>query len=60
VRRHGRAAETDDDLFAMRRAAWRSQGVVVLRLEDVRDDWIQQALIDEANRLCGRRPGGAR
>jgi hypothetical protein len=44
----------------MRRAAWRQQGVVVLRLEDVRDDRTRQVLINEANRLYGRRPGGAR
>jgi hypothetical protein len=44
----------------MRRAAWRHQGVVVLRPEDVRDGWTRQALINEANRLYGRRPGGAR
>ena len=60
ARSHGRAASTDDDLLAMRRAAWRSQGVVVLRPEDIRDDWTRQALINEANRLYGRRPGGAR
>jgi hypothetical protein len=32
----------------------------VLRPEDVRDDWTRQALINEANRLYGRRPGNAR
>jgi hypothetical protein len=42
----------------MRRAAWRTQGVVVLRPEDIRDDWTRQALINEANRLYGQRPGG--
>jgi hypothetical protein len=55
-----RTAPSDDDLLAMRRAAWRQQGLVVLRPEDVRDDWIRQALVDEANRLYGRRPGGGR
>jgi hypothetical protein len=45
------------ELVAMRRAAWRTQGVVVLRPEDVRDDWMRQALINEANRLYGRRTG---
>jgi hypothetical protein len=55
-----RTAPSDDDLLAMRRAAWRTQGVVVLRPEDIRDDWARQALINEANRLYGRRPGGAR
>jgi hypothetical protein len=53
-----RTAPGDDDLLAMRRAAWRTQGVVVLRPEDVREDWTRQALINEANRLYGRRPGG--
>ena len=53
-----RTTPTDEDLLAMRRAAWRTQGVVVLRPEEVRDDWTRQALINEANRLYGRRPGG--
>jgi hypothetical protein len=55
-----RTALSEDDLLAMRRAAWRTQGVAVLRPDDVRDDWTRQALINEANRLYGRRPGGAR
>ena len=58
ARTHGRAAPTD--LLAMRRAAWRKQGVIMLRPEEVRDDWTRQALINEANRLYGRRPGGGR
>ena len=41
----------------MRRAAWRTQGVVVLRPEEVRDDWTRQALVNEADRLYGRRDG---
>jgi hypothetical protein len=60
ARTRGRAAPTDDDLLAMRRAAWRKQGVIMLRPEEVRDDWTRQALINEANRLYGRRPGGER
>jgi hypothetical protein len=58
--RLGRSAPADEDLLDMRRAAWRHQGVVVLRPEDVRDDWTRQALINEATRLYGRRPGGGR
>jgi hypothetical protein len=53
-----RTAPSDGDLLAMRRAAWRHQGVIMLRPEEVRDDWTRQALINEANRLYGRRPGG--
>ena len=60
ARTQSRAAPTDDDLLAMRRAAWRKQGVIMLRPEEVRDDWTRQALINEANRLYGRRPGGER
>jgi hypothetical protein len=60
ARAQARPASSDDDLLAMRRAAWRAQGVVVLRPEDVRDDWTRQALINEVNRLYGQRPGGAR
>jgi hypothetical protein len=60
ARAQARTALTDEDLLAMRRAAWRSQGVVVLRPEDARDDWTRQALINEANRLYGRRSGGTR
>jgi hypothetical protein len=44
----------------MRRAAWRKQGVIMLRPDDVRDDWIRRALINEAERLYGRRQGGRR
>jgi hypothetical protein len=58
ARAQARSTPSDEDLLAMRRAAWRTQGVVVLRPEDVRDDWTRQALINEANRLYGRRPGG--
>jgi hypothetical protein len=60
ARHQPRTTPSDEDLLAMRRAAWRHQGVVVLRPEDVRDDWARQALINEANRLYGRRPGGGR
>ena len=60
ARAQPRTAPSNEDLLAMRRAAWRSQGVVVLRPDDVRDDWTRQALINEANRLYGRRPEGRR
>ena len=50
-----RQAPTEDELHAMRRAAWRKEGVVVIRLTDVEDEWVRQALINEADRLYGRR-----
>ena len=60
ARSQPRLAPSDEDLLAMRRVAWRHQGVVVLRPEDVRDNWTRQALVNEANRLYGRRWGDGR
>lgn len=57
ARAQARHAADGEDLLAMRQAAWRQQGVVVVRPEDICDDWTRQALINEANRLYGRRPG---
>ncbi len=50
-----RMVPTEDELFAMRRAAWRRQGIVVIRLADVGDEIIRQALVNEATRLYGKR-----
>ncbi|MDG4574461.1 MAG: hypothetical protein P9C36_02655 [Defluviicoccus sp.] len=50
-----RTATNDDELFVMRRAAWRKQGIVVLRIDDVRDEIIRQAVVNEATRLYGQR-----
>ena len=46
---------TEEELFAMRKAAWHKQEIVVIRLTDVRDDIIRQVLINEAIRLYGHR-----
>ena len=50
-----RSAPTEDELFAMRRAAWRKQGIAVLRPGDIRDKWARQAIVNEATRLYGPR-----
>ena len=50
-----RTAPGEEEMFAMRRAAWRKQGIVVIRPADVRDAIIRQALINEAIRLYGER-----
>ncbi|MBK8211659.1 MAG: hypothetical protein IPK78_18590 [Rhodospirillales bacterium] len=50
-----RSFSTDDEMFAMRRAAWRKQGIAVLRVTDIRDDWLRQAVMNEAARLYGQR-----
>ncbi len=50
-----RTAPTEDELLAMRRAAWRKQGIVVFTPGDIHDEWIRQAVVNEATRLYGRR-----
>ena len=50
-----RTATNEDELFAMRRAAWRKQGIAVLRIDDVRDEIIRQAVVNDATRLYGQR-----
>jgi hypothetical protein len=50
-----RPLPTEDELFAMRRAAWRKQGIAVLRPGDIRDKLARQVLVNEATRLYGRR-----
>ena len=50
-----RALASEEELFAMRRAAWKKQGIVVINPADVRDALIRQALINEAIRLYGQR-----
>ena len=50
-----RTATNEDELFVMRRAAWRKQGIAVLRIDDLRDEIIRQAVVNEATRLYGQR-----
>ena len=38
-----------------RSAAWHDHGVAVIDPADVTDDWTRQAIINEAERLYGRR-----
>jgi hypothetical protein len=53
-RRPGPRLETEQ-LRRLRAAAWHGQGVVVIRPEEVEDDWIRQAIVNEADRLYGKR-----
>ncbi len=55
VRHLPRTAPTEDELLAMRRAAWRKQGIVVIRPVDVHDEWTRRAIENEAKRLYGQR-----
>ena len=49
--------DADDRNRAARRQAWRSHGLAVLDPEDIRDDWLRQAVINETDRQYGRRKG---
>lgn len=53
----GRSATTAADLEAMRSRAWHEHGVAVLPVADITDDWVRQAVTNEANRRWGRRRG---
>ena len=47
------AATTESELFAMRRRAWREQGIVILSARGIDDPWLRQAILNEAKRLYG-------
>ncbi len=53
-----RTASNDNELHAMRAAAWHRHGVAALAVEDITDPWLRQAITNEANRRWGRRSGG--
>ncbi|WP_342239138.1 hypothetical protein [Inquilinus sp. OTU3971] len=54
-RNQRRSPAQAEQLRRMRAAAWHGQGVVVIRPEEVEDDWIRQAIVNEADRLYGKR-----
>ena len=51
-----RAPANAEELWAMRKRAWRENGVVTVRPEEVNDPFARQALINAANGLYGPRP----
>ena len=53
-----RSASTALDIEAMRARAWHRHGVVALPIAEITDDWLRQAITNEANRRWGRRQGG--
>jgi len=46
---------SEDELQAMRAAAWHKQGVVVVPLEEIFDEWDRAFLTGIATRLYGAR-----
>ena len=53
-------AITPAEIEALRRKAWLDQGVIVLRPDELRDDFARQAIVNEATRRWGRRQQGRR
>ena len=53
ARHQSRRPADEDQLFAMRRAAWLKEGIAVIRPADLTDEWERQAVINLANRLYG-------
>lgn len=41
--------------LAARATAWHRHGLLVIDPEDVSDEWLRQALLNEANKRYGRR-----
>ena len=51
---------SSDELRAMRAAAWHKQGIVVVPLEDIYDDWDRAFLSGIATKLYGARTAASR
>lgn len=54
----GKSSAPDEFLLHLARRAWHEQRVVVVRLDEVTDDWERQVVENVANRLHGRRQEG--
>lgn len=52
------APTSSAELFLMRQRAWREQGLAILPLDQINDEWTRQAITNEAVRLYG--PANAR
>ena len=53
--RGGSSPASEDQLDAMRAAAWHRHGVASIPVDDSADPWLRQAITNEANRRWGRR-----
>lgn len=50
-----RTATGEDELHALRRKAWQEQGIAMLPVQDISDEWLRRAIESEATRRYGRR-----
>lgn len=56
----GNTPATDDDLHRLHKAAWHRHGALSLKVDDIRDDWLRQALINLGTDRYGSRQPSAR
>jgi hypothetical protein len=50
-----RSATTAPEMDAMRRRAWHEQGIAALSISEISNDWLRQAVMNEAVRRWGPR-----
>ena len=55
TRVQGTSPKTDEELHSMRVAAWHRQGILMIRVAEITDIWLRQALENLGNKLFGRR-----
>ena len=53
----GQVPATEEELRAMRAAAWHKQGILVVNAEAVRDDWERQCLTNIGIQRTRQHPG---
>jgi hypothetical protein len=58
-RRTGRSPTDPEVIEKMGARAYHEHGIVVFRLDSVRDDWRRQVMINEAEARWGKRPTGS-
>jgi hypothetical protein len=51
-----KAPANADEIWTMRKRAWRESGVVMVRPEEITDPFARQAVINAASTLYGPRP----
>jgi hypothetical protein len=49
------SATGEDELHVLRRRAWQEQGIAMLPVTDITDEWVRRAIENEATRRYGRR-----
>ena len=52
----GRAPAAPEDVAHLARTCWHQRGIAMLDPAKIADDWVRQALVNEAERQYGKRP----